>query len=113
MRYHLLMIGIMGLLVRSFLRRFRSRRWLLLENLVLRQQLATLKRRHRRARLGPGRQTFLGRRSPILVRMEASTHRCHSKDGSAMAPFRVPAISETDFKSSKGRWETTNTEGSS
>ena len=48
MRYHLLMIGIMGLLVGSILRRFRSRRWLLLENLVLRQQLATLKRRHPR-----------------------------------------------------------------
>ena len=45
------MIGTIGLLVGSFLRLFRSRRQLLLENLVLRQQLATLKRRHRRARL--------------------------------------------------------------
>jgi putative transposase len=51
MRYHLRMIGTIGLLVESFLRLFRSRRRLLLENLVLRQQLATLKRRHRRARL--------------------------------------------------------------
>ena len=51
MRYHLRMIGTIGLLVGSFLRLFRSRRRLLLENLVLRQQLATLKRRHRRARL--------------------------------------------------------------
>jgi len=45
------MLGTIGLLVGSFLRLFRSRRRLLLENLVLRQQLATLKRRHRRARL--------------------------------------------------------------
>src|ERR1700674_4536414 len=51
MRYHLRMIGTIGLLVGSFLRLFRSRRRLLLENLVLRQPLATLKRRHRRARL--------------------------------------------------------------
>src|SRR6266403_110366 len=51
MRYHLRMKGTIGLLVGSFLRLFRSRRRLLLENLVLRQQLATLKRRHRRARL--------------------------------------------------------------
>jgi putative transposase len=45
------MIGTIGLLVGSFLRLFRSRRRLPLENLVLRQQLAPLKRRHRRARL--------------------------------------------------------------
>ena len=51
MRYHLRMLGTIGLLVGSFLRLFRSRRRLLLENLVLRQHLATLKRRHRRARL--------------------------------------------------------------
>jgi hypothetical protein len=51
MRYHLLMIGTIGLLVGSFHRLFHGRRRLLLENLVLRQQLATLKRRHRRARL--------------------------------------------------------------
>jgi putative transposase len=39
----------LGLLARCF----RSRRTLLLENLSLRQQLAVLKRRHPRARLGP------------------------------------------------------------
>ena len=51
MRYQLRMIATIGLLVGPFLRIFRSRRQLLLENLVLRQQSATLKRRHRRARL--------------------------------------------------------------
>ena len=39
----------LGLLARCF----RSHRTLLLENLALRQQLAVLKRRHPRARLGP------------------------------------------------------------
>jgi putative transposase len=45
------MIGAIGLLVASFLRIFRTRRSLLLENLALRQQLAALKRKHPRPRL--------------------------------------------------------------
>ncbi len=45
------MLRAIGLLVGAFLRLFRSRRWLLLENLALRQQLAALKRRHPRPRL--------------------------------------------------------------
>src|SRR6266852_9217845 len=45
------MIRAIGLLVGAFLRLFRTRRWLLLENLALRQQLAALKRRHPRPRL--------------------------------------------------------------
>src|SRR6266852_8127382 len=45
------MIRAIGLLVGAFPRLFRIRRWLLLENLALRQQLAALKRRHPRPRL--------------------------------------------------------------
>src|SRR5713226_1272884 len=45
------MIRAIGLLVGAFLRLVRTRRWLLLENLALRQQLAALKRRHPRPRL--------------------------------------------------------------
>src|SRR5712692_1706291 len=45
------MIGAIGLLVGGFLRLFRTRRKLLLENLALRQQLAALRRRHPRPRL--------------------------------------------------------------
>ncbi len=45
------MIETIGLLVGAILCLFRSRRGLLLENLVLRQQLAALKRRHPRPRL--------------------------------------------------------------
>lgn len=46
------MFSAFSLLFGSFLRVFRSRRNLLLENLVLRQQLAVLKRKHPRPRLG-------------------------------------------------------------
>ena len=45
------MVQTIGLLLSSFLRSFRNRRSLLLENLVLRQQLAVLKRKHPRPRL--------------------------------------------------------------
>jgi len=45
------MIHAIGLLVGAMLRLFRTRRGLLLENLALRQQLATLKRIHPRPRL--------------------------------------------------------------
>jgi putative transposase len=45
------MIDVMGLFVGAILRLFCDRRRLLLENLALRQQLATLKRRHPRPRL--------------------------------------------------------------
>jgi putative transposase len=45
------MVQTIGLLLNSFLRSFRNRRSLLLENLVLRQQLAVLKRKHPRPRL--------------------------------------------------------------
>src|SRR5215469_4645919 len=45
------MADIIRLLAGAMLRLFRSRRTLLFENLALRQQLATLKRRHPRPRL--------------------------------------------------------------
>src|SRR6266849_7292286 len=45
------MLRAIELLLASILRLFRTRRSLLLENLVLRQQLAVLKRKHPRPRL--------------------------------------------------------------
>jgi len=45
------MMHTIGLFLASFIRLFRSRRSLLLENLALRQQLVVLKRRHPRPRL--------------------------------------------------------------
>src|ERR1700682_1237784 len=46
------MTATFGLLFGTILRLFRARRNLLLENLVLRQQLVALKRKHPRPRLG-------------------------------------------------------------
>ena len=51
MRYEPFMFAIMAVLTGAMLRVFRSRRNLLLENLVLRQQLTVLKRKHPRPRL--------------------------------------------------------------
>ncbi len=45
------MLQVIGLLLASILRCFRARRSLLIENLVLRQQLVVLKRKHPRPRL--------------------------------------------------------------
>src|SRR5882762_6275363 len=45
------MIGAIGVLIGAFLRLFRARRILLLENLALRQQLAVYRRRHPRPKL--------------------------------------------------------------
>jgi putative transposase len=45
------MLRVIGLLLASLLRCFRARRSLLIENLVLRQQLVVLKRKHPRPRL--------------------------------------------------------------
>jgi len=45
------MIDVIGLLIGAVARFFRPRRTFLLENLALRQQLATLKRRHPRPQL--------------------------------------------------------------
>ena len=52
------MVLTVGLLLSSFLRSFRNRRSLLLENLVLRQQLAVLMRKHPRPRLNVLDQFF-------------------------------------------------------
>src|SRR5882762_4362767 len=57
------MIGAIRLLVGEFVRLFRTRRRLLLENLALRQQLGVLKRRHPRPRLASFDKLFW-----ILVR---------------------------------------------
>jgi hypothetical protein len=45
------MFDLLWLCVGAFLRRFRNRQNLLLENLALRQQLTVLKRKHRKPRL--------------------------------------------------------------
>jgi hypothetical protein len=47
------MSDLFRLCFRAILRAFRTRRSLILENLALRQQLAVLKRKHPRPKLGP------------------------------------------------------------
>ncbi|HVT61841.1 MAG TPA: IS3 family transposase [Thermoanaerobaculia bacterium] len=52
------MMGVIELLGGTFVRLSRRRRTLLLENLVLRQQLATMKRKHPKPRLASGDRLF-------------------------------------------------------
>src|SRR5260370_35241691 len=59
----LAMFRFIGLCLGTLLRLLRARRSLLLENLALRQQLAVLKRRHPRPRLGRLAKLFW---APIL-----------------------------------------------
>ncbi len=59
------------------------------------------------------RQTFLGCRLSILVRMEKGSHRCHSRDGGPMASRRLPGVLETDLQSAKADWTKTDFEASS
>ena len=63
------MFDLIRIVLTSTLRLFRTRRSLLLENLVLRQQLAL------KATAWDIRQILLGFRAKILVRMEKSPHR--------------------------------------
>src|SRR5260221_13508693 len=53
------MFSLLLLWIGALIRLFRSRGTLVLENLVLRQQLAVLKRRHRRPSIGPLDKLFL------------------------------------------------------
>lgn len=64
-RYERAMFRLLGVILASFLRVFHRRRSLLFENLVLRQQLAALKRKHPKPRLEVSDKLFwiLARRS--------------------------------------------------
>jgi hypothetical protein len=71
---------------------FRTRRELLLENLVLRQQLMVLRRKHPRPRLAAFDKLFWVIDPAMMAGMETSPDRCHSRDRSPMPSGRLPAI---------------------
>ncbi len=57
------------------------------------------------------RQTVLGHRSPILVRMEASPRHHHPGNGGPVAPSRLPLVLASDLQSEDSGWETTDVKG--
>jgi len=79
------MFNLVSLWVGAFLRAFRSRRNLVLENLALRQQLGILKRRHPRPRLGAldrlfwvlVRRFWLGWKQALMVVTPETVVRWH------------------------------------
>ena len=88
------MFTTLGLWVGALIHLFRNRRNLALENLTLRQQLSVLKGWHPRPRLNFPRQTLLGRRSSVPVRIEASPHRRHPRNcGPLASPVRGVVLS--------------------
>jgi hypothetical protein len=59
------------------------------------------------------RQTILGGRSSMLVRMDASSHRRHAGNGRPLAPGWFSFVLEDDLQSQEASWEKTNLEGGS
>jgi hypothetical protein len=86
---------------------FFSHHSLLIENLALRQQLAVLKRRHRRPILAASDKAVLGGPSEVLANMEEGFDRRKARNGCALAPRRLPALLATHLpRAQVGRQET-------
>ena len=106
------MFRFLGLCFGTLVRLLRSRQRLL-ENMVLRQQLVVLKRRHRRPRLGSVRQALLATRSSLLVRLERSTAGRHARNRCPMASRRIPLVLDGDFETQEAHRQKTHIAGGS
>jgi hypothetical protein len=97
----------------TLVRLLQLRRSLLLENLALRQQLAVLKRRHPKPRIGvldklfwvALRRFWSGRKQSLIV--------VTPRDCSPVAPGRFPLILAADLQGQGARGKKTDVEGSS
>src|SRR5207302_5672859 len=103
------MIHAIGLLVGAMLRLFRTRRGLLLENLALRQQLATLKRIHPRPRLLAFDKLFW----VLARRFWSEWKRVLVIVSPELAQVRIHTILAGHFQSPPDRWPKKNFQGSS
>src|SRR5579864_9024607 len=94
------MIDVIGLFVGAILRLFRARQRLVLENLVLRQQLTTLKRRHPRPRLSAfdklfwvlARKFWSGWRQVLMIVSPETVVRWH-RSGFALSVCSIASSS--------------------
>src|SRR5258708_33935298 len=64
------------------------------------------------AKTRPARQTLLGRRPPILVRMATIPHCGQARNRGALAQGRIPFVLEADLQGQEAHRETTDVEGS-
>ena len=107
------MFRFIGLCLGTLVRLLRACRSLLLENLVLRQQLAGPEASASAAKIRAARQTLLGRHSSILDRMATIPHCGHARNGGALAQGRIPFVLEADLQGQGAGRETTDVEGDS
>ena len=97
------MLCLLRLIVVLFIRVFRSRRDLLLENLALRQQLFGLKQRHPRPQVSTLRQAVLGDLAAAVAGMEARVDPRPARDSRSLAQGRVQAVLDMALAASGSR----------
>jgi hypothetical protein len=90
-------LGMLRLLLGLFWRLLDSRRDLLLENLALRQQLLSLKRRKPRPRLARLDRLFWVVARRLWPKWKRRTGHRHTRDGSTLASSRIPTVLEAAF----------------
>lgn len=88
----------------TILRIFRTQRSLVLENLVLRQQLVVLKRKHPKPRLDPLDKLFWLVARRFLASMERGTRYRPTRDRCSVAPSRIQTLLDYTLQSAKTRW---------
>src|SRR5207253_2446863 len=53
----------------------------------------------------PSGQNLLGARAPVLVHLEAGSHRRHSRDRDPLASRGLPLVLEPDLQNEKTSWQ--------
>ena len=86
-----MMTGMIILILIGLLRGVRAQRFLVLENLALRHQLAVLQRAAPRPRLADGRPVVLGLAVPSVERLEGCCLGRPTRDGDSVAADRLQA----------------------
>jgi hypothetical protein len=105
------MLRFVGLCFGMLGRLFRRRRSLLLENLALRQQFVTLKRRHPRPILGLLDKLFWVTARSVWSAWKDSLSPGHPGNRRALAPDRLSYVLAADLQSSEAGWKKTDAEG--
>jgi hypothetical protein len=105
------MTDAIGLLRGAVVRFFRARRTLLLENLALRQQLATLKRKHPRPKLAAFDKLFWVSSAKVLVGVETGSHCCESRNRCALAPIGIRTLLASHLQKPPDAWQKKDFEG--
>src|SRR5713101_1128190 len=107
------MFRFIGLCLGTLVRLLRARRSLLLGESRTTSTTRRTEASASAAKIRPARQTLLGRRMSILVRMATIPHCGHARNGRALAQGRIPFVLEADLQGQEAGRETTDVEGDS